>query len=123
MPSSWYDVSRTLLPCAVPGAMYSPARAADLRRALDGRVAVNHPRGLPGGREGVQHRPREDELLRGAMDVDGGGIPANRDRLLHASHSQLRIHRRGEVRWQLNAFPSDRAEPGQREGDGVEAGP
>ncbi len=85
----------------------------------DGRILAD----ASGGGERIQHGTRERGLLSDVSDVHDRGRARDRDRLLERSHFQLAIHRRRESRRQLEAFSPDRAEAGQRERDGIEAGP
>ena len=75
--------------------------------------------GLQPGRQGLELLGRQRLLGDGVLDVDQRARPGDRDRLLDPAHRQLGVDVGGESRRQHDAFPDDRREARQGEGDGV----
>ena len=64
----------------------------------------------------------DHRLSANVLRVDDGTLTGDRDRFLDRTDRHLGIHRGGEIRGELDAFPPKRAEAGQGEGNGVGAG-
>src|SRR5204863_266143 len=65
----------------------------------------------------------ERPLLACGLDVHDRAFTGDGDRFGEGADLQLSVHRRDEIRGQLEPVTSEGVEPGQREGDRVDAGP
>ena len=102
-------------------------RAADVAQAA--RAERHHPRDedrqvdeAAPGRNGRDDVGGDRALLFRALDVDERRFAGDRDRLGDVANPEVGVHRGHERPGQLDAFPLDGIEPGQRKRHGVGAG-
>ena len=92
--------------------------------ALHHRRDQHHETGIAlGGRQRLHELAVQRALPSRALHVDDRALAGHRDRLLERADAQVGVDRRVEVGGQLQPFALEGAEPGQREGHGVRAGP
>ena len=108
--------------------------AADLRGVAADDV-LSEARGKPWGdrrdvvqvlrarRQRVEQVLRHHRLLAHVLGVDQRRRATHRDRFRDSANLEVRIHRSGEARRQLDAVPLDRTETGDGERDDVRARP
>ena len=75
------------------------------------------------GRERIQHRARESDLLLYILDIHHWRCPRDRHGLFDRPHFQIGVHGCGEPCRQFDPVPPKRTESGQSEDDCVCAGP
>ena len=83
----------------------------------DQRVVAAH------GRDRLEDVAAQHRLSPGALHVHDRALAGDGDGLLERADPHLGVDRRGERSGQLDAFATEGAEAGQREVDGVGAGP
>ena len=93
--------------------------AVEVDAGHEAGAALHRPR----RRQHVEHLPVDDELILRALQVDDRRRARDGDRLFERADLEVGVHRRGERALQDDAFAPNGLEAGQREGDGVGAGP
>ncbi len=78
---------------------------------------------VPRGGQRVEQFARQHVLRLRALDVHERRRPRDGDRLLNRADFHFRVHRRGEIRRQLDAGLLDRREAGERERHVIRTGP
>jgi hypothetical protein len=89
----------------------------------DGRHEAGQEHRRPVDGQAVDHFGIEHALAAYALQVDDRRFASHGYGLFERAHLQRGIHRRDERAAQLDAFASDRAEPGQHERHGIDARP
>src|SRR5262249_18505519 len=117
--------ARIVAAAAVDGAGGSAGPARDAAR-IAGSAHTRNKRldalRVARGRDRREDVLAERLLLLPALNVDDRRLARHRDRFLERADLHFGIDRRDERSGQLDAFPLDRAEAGQREGDAVRPG-
>ena len=102
----------------------APGVAAHVHRAVvDARNHRGQERRIAVHRRVVDQFCREDAFAVGALHVDDRRSAGDGDGFLNRADAQFGVHGGDECAAQLNAFALDRAEPGEPERHGVDAGP